>query len=770
MKARRGKRIFTILVTVILVIAAIPAAGFAQGDTIEPTPTIEDASEPVSTTTEQAPTPSLTPAVTNTEPTKNTVTDASDFTVWNGIITGYFGSGGDVVIPSTINGETISRIDYDVFKDNRTITSISIPDTVESIGAGAFMNCSKLETIRLSNKLTVLENSLFSGCNSLKNIDFPNSLKTIDNYAFRGCSALTSVTFPENLSEIGEGAFSDCASLGSIITFPSSISKIDSWAFNNSPKIKEFIFMGDAPELGQYGVGSGSPGQIGYYQAGAIGFDGYTWSSELPCYPIEKRPFFQELEQNFEFRIDTNTPESFGEITLTKYIGSSPDVVIPDGVNHVDVLFSSEWGWMNEKNTKIATITIPASVETFATQTLSSCINLKSIKVSPDNPYFYYDEQSKTLYNRDKTEILYYSADNTAREFTVPTHVKCIGMGAFGNNPYLETITIHDSFSELSYRAFYNCSSLKQVDLGNSVKIIDAGAFSNCTQLTTVECSLESFLHFETDRIFFGGCNSLQKIILKGDAPEKINGITITHDLLEYIFNINAYLDDPYRAPQNLTFYYYPSANGFTTPTWHGFPCYPLEEEKPEPEPTPSPTPDKPTTEPEEVELKIHSLSEEQRVIAEDKILAVLKIDKLAEGSSIQYYDIKLINTETGEAYTEDNFPKEGVDVLLPYPEGTNQTSHTFRLFQFAEGIEGNPVEVKPITLTEEGIKFHADSLSPFALVSTAVEGTKNPVETSETMPKTGDSGLPIWIPILMLVAASVSIILLLYRRKAYKA
>ena len=74
------------------------------------------------------------------------------------------------------------------------------------------------------------------------------------------------------------------------------------------------------------------------------------------------------------------------------------------------------------------------------------------------------------------------------------------------------------------------------------------------------------------------------------------------------------------------------------------------------------------------------------------------------------------------------------------------------------------------ITLADKGIKFHADSLSPFALVSTEVEGTKNPVETSETTPKTGDSGLPIWIPVLMMAAASVTIMLLLYKRKAHRA
>ena len=125
MKTRRGKRIFAILVTVLLVIAAIPAAGFAQGDTIASTPTVEDSSEPVPTTTEQAPTPSSTPAATTTEPTKNTVSDASDFTVnENGVITAYTGAGGDVVIPETINEIQVKSVGEFSFASCESLTCL----------------------------------------------------------------------------------------------------------------------------------------------------------------------------------------------------------------------------------------------------------------------------------------------------------------------------------------------------------------------------------------------------------------------------------------------------------------------------------------------------------------------------------------------------------------------------------------------------------------------------------------------------------------------
>ena len=201
---------------------------------------------------------------------------------------------------------------------------------------------------------------------------------------------------------------------------------------------------------------------------------------------------------------------------------------------------------------------------------------------------------------------------------------------------------------------------------------------------------------------------------------------------------------------------------------------------EPTPEPTPTPEPE-PSAKPED-KLDIDTLSKDQQNTVKDKLLTTLGKEKFDENTSVQYYNIELINGETGEAYTHENFPKDGIDVVIPYPSGMNKANFNFRLFHFPDGVDGAAEEVLPLTLTEKGIQFHVDSLSPFALVASKAEqsteetvtpgtGTTEPTDKIEdTSPKTGDDSLPIWIPILMMVTAGTLIALLLYRRKINKA
>ncbi len=112
-------------------------------------------------------------------------------------IISYTGSSTNVVIPSSINvnGEDIpvKVITNDAFKDNDTITSVTISDSITTIGEYVFYNCSNLTTVTISenSQLTTIGDYAFSGCSSLTSIYIPNSVTTIGNYAFGNCSNLT---------------------------------------------------------------------------------------------------------------------------------------------------------------------------------------------------------------------------------------------------------------------------------------------------------------------------------------------------------------------------------------------------------------------------------------------------------------------------------------------------------------------------------------------------------------------------------------------------
>lgn len=87
------------------------------------------------------------------------------------------------------------------------LTSVTIPDSVTSIGAGAFLNCRNLSSATISNGLTSLPNRLFEGCYNLVNVRIPSGTTSIGDTAFGACSRLTEVTLPSSVTYIGHSAF-----------------------------------------------------------------------------------------------------------------------------------------------------------------------------------------------------------------------------------------------------------------------------------------------------------------------------------------------------------------------------------------------------------------------------------------------------------------------------------------------------------------------------------------------------------------------------------
>ena len=446
---------------------------------------------------------------------------------------------------------------------NQEIESYIIPDSVTSIGDGAFWCCSSLSSLFIPNSVTSIGDGAFEGCSSLsslvipdcvvnikgnpfcywkgkleclsasfiyednvlfnmdksklisyrnqeaKSFIIPNGVMSIEKYAFSGCSSLISISVPKSVNSIGDGAFDGCSSLSSI-AISDSITSISAWTFDGCKSLRSLIIPDSVTSIGNEAFRGCSslcslviPDSVTSIGDGA--FDGCSSLRSLVI------------------------PDSVTSIRDGAFDGCSSlrSLVIPDSVTSIgDGAFDG--------CSSLRSLVIPDSVTSIGDGVFSSCSSLRSL-VIPDsvvnikgNPFCYWKGkleclsasfiyEDNVLFNMDKSKLISFR-NQEAKSFIIPDGVKSIGKCAFGYCYSLVNISIPNSVTSIGEESFIDCSSLSNLVIPNSVTSIGDGAFWGCSSLRSlvIPNSITSIGAW-----VFSGCKSLSNITI----PDSLTSI-----------------------------------------------------------------------------------------------------------------------------------------------------------------------------------------------------------------------------------------------------
>lgn len=134
----------------------------------------------------------------------------------------YLGNGGEVTVPSEIDGINVTVIGENTFQLCDSLVKAEIPDSVERIEGTAFAGCVKLAEVNIPNSVSVIESMTFNECESLTEIIIPDGVQKIETWAFLDCSGLKKVVIPDSVTEIELSAFQGCESIAEVI-LPQSV-------------------------------------------------------------------------------------------------------------------------------------------------------------------------------------------------------------------------------------------------------------------------------------------------------------------------------------------------------------------------------------------------------------------------------------------------------------------------------------------------------------------------------------------------------------------
>ena len=439
----------------------------------------------------------------------------------SGILTAVEGiseTNSEVIVPSEVNGQAVKQIGQDLFRDNRYLRKLSIPDGV-SLGYRMCSGCALLEEVDLPSGITVIPDHAFEGCVSLHSIELPKTLVQIRLEAFSG-SGLESLSAPSSLKEIWSYAFKDCLSLAEVDL--KQVTSLGDMAFENCALLSSVSLPDSLLELGSY-VFNGCPSL-------------YSITMPSQAIAIESTAFYGTGYYNDPSSWDSGVlyVDSYLVATNAEFAAVSSYSVKPGTIAIAEKAFAN-----NGK--KLESITLPDGLLFIGGGAFSSLSSLKTANIPSSVNRIGYGVFSGTALYMDTANWegngLYLDNWLLAVENVKITEfaVKEGTIGAAdGNDASLfpsqaksvATLSLPSSLCYVGSRSFAQLR-VSSLSLPESLQSIGEGGFSSCAFLTSAN---------------LGDCLSLVSIGDQAFSGASLSQITIPYSVLtmgELVFNQN---------------------------------------------------------------------------------------------------------------------------------------------------------------------------------------------------------------------------------------